>query len=305
MFVKVQSVGLGFCFPVFDSNSRLLTRSLQLYPEAPITTHVSDFKDFAKFGNFWGIEPQKLPRNSPSPPTVPVWREYACGGLDGVFLPPEDAESKVVFFAEVQFQKDQLLYHRFFSELFLYLYRNQTRYDDWYGVLIFPSRSLEPDDSTMHRALLNSSQVQRLYLDELGDANEQPIGISLVLLTIQQEDRTVEQAKQLIARAREEDTGSLSREAIIDIVTTIAVYKFASFSREEVEAMLGLSIEQTRVYQEAKEEGRQEGRQEEREQLLAATVPLLLQTGMTIEEIAEQIGVEVEVVRQSAQRASE
>lgn len=157
----------------------------------------------------------------------------------------------------------------------------------------------------MDRALLNSSQVQRLYLDELGDANEQPIGISLVLLTIQQEDRTVEQAKQLIARAREEDTGSLSREAIIDIVTTIAVYKFASFSREEVEAMLGLSIEQTRVYQEAKEEGRQEGRQEEREQLLAATVPLLLQTGMTIEQIAEQIGVEVEAVRQSAQRASE
>lgn len=220
--------------------------------------------------------------------------------IDGVFLPPEDAESKVVFFAEVQFQKDQFLYHRFFSELFLYLYRNQKRYDDWYGVLIFPSRSLEPDDSTMHRALLNSSQVQRLYLDELGDPNEQPIGISLVLLTIQQEDRTVEQAKQLIARAREEDTGSLSREAIIDIVTTIAVYKFASFSREEVEAMLGLSIEQTRVYQEAKEEGRQE----EREQLLAATVPLLLQTGMTIEQIAEQIGVEVEVVRQSAQRGA-
>lgn len=64
--------------------------------------------------------------------------------------------------------------------------------------------------------------------------------------------------------------------------------------------MLGLSIEQTRVYQEAKEEGRQE----EREELLAATVPLLLQTGMTIEQIAEQIGVEVEVVRQSAQRGS-
>jgi predicted transposase YdaD len=64
--------------------------------------------------------------------------------------------------------------------------------------------------------------------------------------------------------------------------------------------MLGLSIEQTRVYQEAKEEGRQE----EREELLAATVPLLLQTGMTIEQIAEQIRVDVEVVRQSAQRGS-
>jgi predicted transposase/invertase (TIGR01784 family) len=35
--------------------------------------------------------------------------------IDGVFLPPVNAASKVVFFAEVQFQKDEDLYHRFFS----------------------------------------------------------------------------------------------------------------------------------------------------------------------------------------------
>ncbi|OYD87581.1 hypothetical protein CDG77_28675, partial [Nostoc sp. 'Peltigera membranacea cyanobiont' 213] len=54
--------------------------------------------------------------------------------IDGVFLPPADAVSKTVFFAEVQFQKDEDLYHRFFSELFLFLYRNSIRYDDWFGV---------------------------------------------------------------------------------------------------------------------------------------------------------------------------
>jgi predicted transposase YdaD len=42
------------------------------------------------------------------------------------------------------------------------------------------------------------------------------------------------------------------------------VYKFTDLSRREVEAMLGLQLEDTRVYREAKEEGRLEGRQEGR-----------------------------------------
>lgn len=32
--------------------------------------------------------------------------------IDGVFLPPDNASPKMVFFVEVQFQKDQALYHR-------------------------------------------------------------------------------------------------------------------------------------------------------------------------------------------------
>jgi predicted transposase YdaD len=35
--------------------------------------------------------------------------------IDGVFLPPPDATPQIIFFAEVQFQKDELLYHRFFQ----------------------------------------------------------------------------------------------------------------------------------------------------------------------------------------------
>ncbi len=64
--------------------------------------------------------------------------------------------------------------------------------------------------------------------------------------------------------------------------------------------MLGLSA-QTKVYQEAKAEGRAEGRLE----MLAATVPLLLKTGMTIEQIAEQLKVDVAAVQQAAQRSQE
>jgi hypothetical protein len=40
--------------------------------------------------------------------------------INGVFLPPESSPDKTVYFCEVQFQKDEFLYHRVFAELFLF-----------------------------------------------------------------------------------------------------------------------------------------------------------------------------------------
>jgi predicted transposase/invertase (TIGR01784 family) len=37
--------------------------------------------------------------------------------IDGVFLPPANVKPKIVYFAEIQFQPDEDLHHRFFSEL--------------------------------------------------------------------------------------------------------------------------------------------------------------------------------------------
>ncbi|MBN3928009.1 DUF2887 domain-containing protein [Nostoc sp. NMS4] len=174
--------------------------------------------------------------------------------IDGVFLPPANAASKTVFFAEVQFQKDEDLYHRFFSELFLFLYRNSIRYDDWFGVIIFASRSLEPSNSTIHRALLESGQIRRVYLDELGDLRQQPLGLGLMLLTnVTSETEAVEGARFLLQQAQQQ-----SEQAIIDLVTTIIVYKFSNLSREEIQAMLGLNLEEPRAILEAKQEGREE-----------------------------------------------
>lgn len=88
----------------------------------------------------------------------------------------------------------------------------------------------------------------------------------------------------LIERVKLEETDTLPKNEILDIITTIAVYKFSLLSREEVEAMLGLTLEQTRVYQEAKaegrEQGREQGREEQKAEMLKLTVPLLLKTGM-------------------------
>lgn len=109
-----------------------------------------------------------------------------------------------------------------------------------------------------------------------------------------------EQAKQVIQRAESEDLGILDRQDIIELVITIAVYKFANLNRTEVEAMLDVTLQETRIYREAKEEGRQQKEAE----MLTVTVPLLLEMGMTIEQIAERYNLEVDVVRQVLQQNS-
>lgn len=74
--------------------------------------------------------------------------------------------------------------------------------------------------------------------------------------------------------------------------------------------MLGLSeLKQTKVYQEALEEGREEGREagrlegELRGKL--AAVPLLLEAGMSREQIAQKLGIDIQAVDQVATSQSQ
>jgi predicted transposase/invertase (TIGR01784 family) len=186
--------------------------------------------------------------------------------IDGVFLPPVGISPRIVYFAEVQFQNDEYLYFRFFSETSLYLHRNKDLFDDWFGVIIFSSRSIEPENINIHRSMLNGPQVQRIYLDEIENWPEQPIGIRLMQLTLTPPEQAPEQARELIRQANDEDTGFLLKKDIIDMVCTIAVYKFSNLSRDEVEAMLGLRLEETRVYRDARAEGEESGVRKGREE---------------------------------------
>ena len=181
--------------------------------------------------------------------------------IDGVFLPPENAGAGVVYFCEVQFQKDERLYERVLAESSLYFYRNRDRFSDWQAVIIYPSRSLEQGDIHPHRSFLNGGQLHRVYLDELGDIRTLPVWVALMVLTTVQEEQAPEAARYLLTRTRQEVSSPTSR-AIIEIITTIMVYKFEELSRTEVETMLGITLKETRVYREIKEEGREEGREE-------------------------------------------
>jgi predicted transposase/invertase (TIGR01784 family) len=162
-----------------------------------------------------------------------------------------------VYFCEVQFQKDEQLYERLFAESLLYFYRNRERFSDWQAAIIYPSRNIEQSDIYPYRALLNSDQVHRIYLNELGDIRSLPLGIALMVLTTLDESQAPEEARYLLERFQAQQSQPLGR-AIIELVTTIMVYRFERLSRTEVEAMLGITLKQTRVYQEIKEEGREE-----------------------------------------------
>ena len=170
--------------------------------------------------------------------------------MDGVFLPPNS--SGIVYFCEVQFQLDELLYERMNSEIGIYVYRNRERFFDWQAVVIYPTRSIEQSRTETVRDLLASRRIISVYLDELGEIEELPIGLGLMVLTTLEGDNATTAARNLISRSQ----GSGD---IIDLISTIIVYKFSNLSRDEVDAMLGIELEQTRVYQEAQAEGEARG----------------------------------------------
>ncbi|MCY7332692.1 MAG: Rpn family recombination-promoting nuclease/putative transposase [Pseudanabaena sp. CAN_BIN31] len=191
--------------------------------------------------------------------------------IDGVFLPSES--DGVVYFCEVQFQKDEQLYERVFAESFLYFYRNRDRFSDWQTVIIYPSRSTEQTSLQPYRALLGCDQVHRVYLSELVNIRDLPIWVALIVLTTLEESQAPDEARYLLQRTSVESSSS---RAIIELVTTIMVYKFENLSQKEVEAMLGITLQETRVYREIKAEGREEGLIKGREQEAASLILRLL-----------------------------
>jgi predicted transposase/invertase (TIGR01784 family) len=182
--------------------------------------------------------------------------------IDGVFLPPEGAPNGIVYFCEVQFQKDLLLYERLFGESLLYFFRNRELFADWRAVIIYPSRKMEQSRILPYEDLVYSHRTTRIYLDELGDIETLPIGVALMVLTTIDEAEAPQVARDLLQRSDVQDSPSVVNRAIIEMISIIMTYKFISMSRQEIEAMLDITIQETRVYRDAKEEGRQEGKKE-------------------------------------------
>jgi predicted transposase/invertase (TIGR01784 family) len=169
--------------------------------------------------------------------------------IDGVFIPPNASE--IIYFCEVQFQLDKLLYERMLSEISIYTYRHRNSFSDWRAVVIYPDRSLEQLNKSVVSEMLASGRIIPIYLDELETGSDLSTGLNLMLLTILEGDEAKLEAKRMIQQSRPLDDGRV----IIDLISTIMVYKFNNLSRDEVDGMLGIKLEQTRVYQDAKAEG--------------------------------------------------
>jgi predicted transposase/invertase (TIGR01784 family) len=196
--------------------------------------------------------------------------------LDGVLLPKPDAPDQTVWFVEVQFQRDPTFYQRFFAEIYLYL-NLYPQTVDWQAVVVFPNRSIEPEDLHLYRANLNSDQVHRVYLEDFRDTSSESVGISLMQLIMSNSADAIPKAKELLSRTQPLSKTDAKFAAIIELIETIVVYKFPSLSREAIEKMLGLSeLRQTKVYQEALEEGIAEGEQRGRTEEARSLVLRLL-----------------------------
>ncbi len=105
---------------------------------------------------------------------------------------------------------------------------------------------------------------------------------------------TIEQTNKLLQQTKEKVIDAAFQQKVIELIETILVYKFTKLSRKEIEAMFGLSdLKQTRVYQEAKEEGKLE------------SVTRLLAIGLTIEQIATALDLDIKLVQQVAEKKSE
>jgi predicted transposase YdaD len=107
-----------------------------------------------------------------------------------------------------------------------------------------------------------------------------------MVLTTVDEEAAPDAARMLLSRTAREITTSASAQDIIDLIGTIMVYKFTNLSRQEIDAMLGIRLEETRVYREAREE--------EREKIALN----MLQENIPIETIARITELTIEQLQQ-------
>ena len=136
--------------------------------------------------------------------------------IDGVFLPSLETPEQPIYFLEVQFQADEKFYSRFFAEIFLYLDKTELT-NDWRGVVVYPSRSVESTKTSRYQELLDSQLVSRIYFDELGSTTAQSIGIETVKLVIEPEANAGIRARELINQARQDIANVKAKQELIQL----------------------------------------------------------------------------------------
>jgi predicted transposase/invertase (TIGR01784 family) len=226
--------------------------------------------------------------------------------LDGLLLSPENYANEPIYFIEAQSYKDDNFYNQLCAKIVLYLTQYQPPNDDWYAVVIYDAKSNEGNFPGYLNLFL--PHLRRFYLDELAKVPNQSLAVGVMRLIVEKktQEKTGELARQLMSQAQQELTDTTLEEKVLEFIKAVVIDKFANLSREELEIMLNLdSLKKSKVYQEAKEEGFEEGKEEGKEEgsleTKLKTIPKLIKLGLTIEQIAESLELDVETVRNNTQ----
>jgi len=224
--------------------------------------------------------------------------KQAAFRFDGMLIPSQPGQP--LYFIECQFQKDKNFYFRLFAEIAVYL--KQKKYaGPWRAVVLFARSSLDPGVPLSYQDFDYSGRLCRLYLKPLQNQTG-TLRLNILQLLVVPKPQMKRRVQQIVAQVEAEVAEAQEQEQMIDLVTTLLVYKYPDRDRRELEMAFGLKeLSKTRVYQEAKEEGEQIG--EERGKLVGKleakleAVPALLDEGLSVEKIARVLGLTVEQVR--------
>jgi len=175
----------------------------------------------------------------------------------------------------------------------------------WRVVVIYPTRGVERNVDVHFEPLLNSEQVTRIYLNELPETENTPLGTRLVKLIVANDREVPQRAQALLNQTTQQLAQPSQQQDIIELIESIVVYKFPQLSRQEIAAMLGVEdLRQTRFYQEVfaegKQEGIQQGKQEGIQQGKLEAVSRMLELGWELETIAQCVDLPIEVIREQA-----
>ncbi|MDZ8095796.1 MAG: Rpn family recombination-promoting nuclease/putative transposase [Nostoc sp. DedQUE05] len=210
--------------------------------------------------------------------------------LDGLFSTIAGFENEPLYFVELQTYKDEEFYERLFGEIFLYFRQYKPANYEWYAIVIYDRRINETLPHPRYQFLIEH-HVRRIYLNELNSETDDSIGIGITKLFVETPRKTPAIAKKLINQAREELTDENLRLKVLAFIQTVVVYKFPDMTLEEIETMLNLGedIEKTAFYQSILKKTKLQ------------VVPALLKRGLSIQEIAESLEIDVEEVRKIAE----
>jgi predicted transposase/invertase (TIGR01784 family) len=147
-----------------------------------------------------------------------------------------------------------------------------------------------------------------VYLDEMPLISDQSLEVSLIQLFSMKEKLVFDRAKMILEQSQRQTSDGVEQQRVLEWIVTVFVHKFPKLSREEIKTMLGTKAElkKTRFYQEIQEEereaGKEEGKKEGKEQLLLEAVPMGLQAGLSVAEIAKRFNVPVKRIQAIAKQ---
>jgi predicted transposase/invertase (TIGR01784 family) len=206
--------------------------------------------------------------------------------LDGVLIPK--SARLPLYFVEVQFQRRSRFYANLFAKVFLYLEANDPG-QDWHAVALFANRKIEPKKRKPYRALLESPQVHRLYLDELSVSESEAFGARILQLFTAPDGEIEGLVHRLVDQAQREIDAERG-EAVLQLIDVLLMRRYDQYTREEIQRMFKLAdLRKTRVWQEAREEGQELARR--------AIVQNLRADGKSIKEIAQLLKLPEREVR--------